>query len=239
LEAGLYGESVQEIGEVGYFVATATGLISPLCRVDVMKFWNRTERMRARELAARVYELRLKGKRPGRIAEELGVSLSTVYRAFNRAYSRRQREIGEYEKSCRLMDLNRVDELLQRAWSRMENAEEKGLVDLKSMEFILKLLERRARILGYEAPVRQTCEHQYGSLAGPELLEEAERRGIPVSVELRARLLEGGRTVMYNYPGGGESKGLLTADAGGGDSSASSASSASGEVHRSDAGENL
>lgn len=118
-----------------------------------------------------VWEARLRGTRPQQIAEELGISLSQVAGATHRAAKMIALESAEEHVKA---EVERIDILLQNAIEVLEKdhyATSHGKVmfdpstdpprpmidtapTLKAIDTIIKLMERRAKLLGLDAPTR-------------------------------------------------------------------------------------
>lgn len=103
------------------------------------------ERMlQAMERTKQALELRLSGFSYSQIAEKLGYSSrAAAFKAVSNAMKRTLREPAE---KVRELELDRLDELLKSLWYY------RGRVDY--VDRILKVMERRARLLGLDAPER-------------------------------------------------------------------------------------
>lgn len=95
----------------------------------------------------RVIELRRAGVTFDVIAQEVGYSnASGAHHAYTRALKRTLREAGADE--IRDLELDRLDRLQRFAW----NLAAQG--NLRAIETILRIMGRRARLLGLDMPVR-------------------------------------------------------------------------------------
>lgn len=83
------------------------------------------------------------------IADELGLSKTRVRQYVAEAMDENRKETAEEAAEIREMELLRLDELLK-AWFPMAKAG-----DDKAAGIVLKAQERRAKLLGLDAPVRQ------------------------------------------------------------------------------------
>lgn len=96
----------------------------------------------------RVIELRRAGVTYDVIADEVGYSnASGAYHAFTRAMKRTLRESGSEE--LRELEADRLDRLQRFAWPQAAQG------DLRSIETILRIMARRARLLGLDSPIKQ------------------------------------------------------------------------------------
>ncbi len=90
--------------------------------------------------------LRRAGKRYDEIAEELGLSVSGAWSVVRRAFKRSQK-LNEAEADYqRTLDLERLDAALAAIWPQVEQGK------LFAVDRLLGILERRARLLGLDAP---------------------------------------------------------------------------------------
>jgi hypothetical protein len=107
-------------------------------------------RMVALELAVKVLELRLSGMRFRGIAKATGRPLSVCYNALQRGLDEFREESKERIRVARALESVRLDELHKALWDRAL----KG--NLRAVERVLKIMERRARLFGLDAPARIT-----------------------------------------------------------------------------------
>lgn len=102
--------------------------------------------LEAKDRQRRAIELRLTGMGLAEIADALGYSdASGAFRAIKRAMDKSIREPAEDLLEVELM---RLDGLLQAHYPRAQAG------DARSAELVLKVMERRARYLGLDAPER-------------------------------------------------------------------------------------
>lgn len=96
----------------------------------------------------RVIELRRAGVTYDVIADEVGYSnASGAYHAFTRAMKRTLRESGSEE--LRELEADRLDRLQRFTWPAAAQG------DLRAIETILRIMARRARLLGLDSPIKQ------------------------------------------------------------------------------------
>lgn len=104
------------------------------------------------ERQLRALELRKAGYSYRAIAEELGISVSAAYRATTRALKRLNEKTQEEAEVVRRLELERLDDLLLAMWPKAQNGDQ-GAVDR-----ILRIMERRARLLGLDAPLKEETD---------------------------------------------------------------------------------
>lgn len=101
-----------------------------------------------------VYRLRLQGYSYGQIADSCGyASASGAYEAYVRARKKIDDVIID-TKEQRDLAISRMDRLLQAVWDRADNGY------LPAIDRALKIEERRARILGIDAPEKLVTVNQ-------------------------------------------------------------------------------
>ena len=104
----------------------------------------------ARRLEA--LRLRQRGRSYPRIAEELGVSLTTAHRYVTTELERLAKECGEEAAIVRQMELDRLDVALDALADRIEQGDDRAVATM------LRIQERRAKLLGLDSPDRQQVE---------------------------------------------------------------------------------
>ena len=119
-----------------------------------------------------IVELRKEGYVWREIATLVGMSTEGVYKAYNRAMVRTLRPATE---ELREMELERLDALQLTYWQPAVQG------NLRAADFILKVIDKRAKLLGLDAPVKVQAE--VVTYDGTDLDREVERY---------ARLIEGG-----------------------------------------------
>jgi len=113
-----------------------------------------TLRGRQREIAC--LELRMAGRTYRAIAAELNISKSGAYHAVMRALRRLNEKSAEATAEVRTLEVQRLDDLLENLWPYRHKP---AYVDR-----ILRVMERRARLLGLDAPTKSEVT---GSDGGP------------------------------------------------------------------------
>jgi len=125
------------------------------------------------EKYARALELRKQGKSLQQIADELGYSgPSGAHQALTRAI---EQTVSEPAESVRRLELLRLDALFEKVWGKVEAGE------LALGDFILRLMARRAKLLGLDAPAQSKVEVQ-GNFQG---LSDAEVVGMAIDETLK------------------------------------------------------
>lgn len=111
-----------------------------------------------RERQQRVLELRESGMSPAIIARETGASPALVYADLKAILQRTQALEDDLADHYRRVELQRLDSMQQAWWARATGAatrEDGSLVpaDEKAAQVVLRIMERRAKLLGIDAPV--------------------------------------------------------------------------------------
>lgn len=122
-----------------------------------------TRAAEAREVENQALELRKRGYNYRQVAKALSISVGTAHKYIQRAIDRIPAENAE---QVRNLELERIDKMLTGVWERAT----KG--DTKAILATVRLMERRARYLGLDAPEK----HDVGVKAvGPALFIPIER----------------------------------------------------------------
>ena len=118
------------------------------------------------EKYARALELRKQGKTLKTIADELGYSgPSGAHQALTRAIGQ---TVSEPAEDVRALELLRLDALFEKAWGKVESG------DISLGDFILRLMARRAKLQGLDAPIQSKVEVQenYKGMSDAEVCAE-------------------------------------------------------------------
>ena len=99
-----------------------------------------------KELQRKALELRTLGLSFQQIADQLSVSKSVAYRAVTKALGEVEEETRQLAKLNKTLDLQRLDWIIREAMKLAL----KG--DLQAMDRIMKAIDQRAKIYGFEAP---------------------------------------------------------------------------------------
>lgn len=117
------------------------------------------------EQEAKVIELRRAGLTWTTIAQQTGYSgPSGAYKAYQRAAERLIRPNLEEHRD---MELDRLDRLQAAVWTRAAGG------DVKAIDSVLRIIDRRARLLGLDAP--QKIQAEVVTYDGSELEEQTRR----------------------------------------------------------------
>jgi hypothetical protein len=123
------------------------------------------------ERERRVIELRRAGATFDEIARQVGYTApGTAYDAYKRALDRTLQMAGSEE--CRSQELDRLDRLQVAVWPSAMRGDEKAVAN------VLRIMDRRARLLGLDAPIKHEM-----------LLEVADPTSIDAEVARLAAML--------------------------------------------------
>jgi hypothetical protein len=143
-------------------------------------------RLRAAYRRTKVVQLRLAGRTLADIGRELGCSPQRVHAILTREMQSAQGLRKETAEELLQLELQRLDVLQAAVW-------DKALAgDLKAVETALRVIDRRVRLRGLDAPTRsQITVGGYAAdlskLTDAELIEQARRLGLEVPDELEAQ----------------------------------------------------
>ncbi len=104
------------------------------------------EKVRARERELRALELRKAGATYRRIGEHLGITEQGAHKAVMRALNKLIADVSESADQLRELEVQRLDAMLLGLWDQAR------LGDVKAVTASLRVMERRARMLGLDLP---------------------------------------------------------------------------------------
>lgn len=125
----------------------------------------------AAERRARALQLRKEGANFDQIAEELGMSRSAAHKTVQRAIAELATLAETEVAELRALESARLDELHQAVWPQAVAG------DLPALDRVIRIMERRARLLGLDAPAKVASTN-------PEGTEEGTAAVIVVPAEL-------------------------------------------------------
>jgi hypothetical protein len=125
-----------------------------MTEVKPMALQKRTpETMLAAQRRARVVELRLDGHPLREIAEEVGISIGRCSQILRRELETINAENRERTETHRNLELARLDAMQHALWARAV-PEGDAEPSFRAATLIVRIMERRARLLGLDAPAR-------------------------------------------------------------------------------------
>lgn len=110
------------------------------------------------ERRAKALELRKSGMTYSAIGKALGVSICMAHKDVHHVIDQLAKEARETAEAVRDIELERLDAMLKALWPAVEEG------DTSSISTALRVAERRARLLGLDAPVKQEVT---GANGGP------------------------------------------------------------------------
>jgi AraC-like DNA-binding protein len=129
-----------------------------------------------REMTARCLELKLRGWTYGEISRELKINRAHASRLVRDELRRQRERLREQAEDLALLEEMR----LERAYKALEPQVLQGKT--RAIEVAIKLGERRARLLGLDAPEKSQVDVRYQEMPDDELIEQAKRAGVDVKV---------------------------------------------------------
>lgn len=114
------------------------------------------------------YQLRLAGVSTQAIAKQLGISVGTVHNRVTQEIQSREEPLAE---EMRKMQLDRLDDWLVRLNAQVRD----GRQVARSIEVALRVEERRAKLMGIDAPERMSTEVSYTPSSDLEQRVQAAR----------------------------------------------------------------
>ena len=140
-------------------------------------------RLRAREREVRAFQLRLAGATYSQIADDLGISLGGAHKIIMRVLQRLETTAEETAEVVRRLEVERLDRMLLGLWPQAAKGGQ-GAVDR-----VLRIMERRAKLLGLDKPARQEISGPDGGpldlshLSDEELIREIEEMVVELGYE--------------------------------------------------------
>ncbi len=130
---------------------------------------------------SKAWELRLKGKSIRQIAAALDVAVATAHNDLKTVLERTKEENNQAAEDHRVVSVSRLDRAIATIEEALEavtvHTNEDGDVihagadhelRLKALDRLIKLEERRAKLLGLDAPVKTEVEASVTNVASPE-----------------------------------------------------------------------
>jgi DNA-binding CsgD family transcriptional regulator len=129
----------------------------------------------------RAIRLRVQGFNYREIAAELGISVGTAYNDCSAAMKRIREQTRESAEEVRSVELDRLDRMI-----RALEVKAFGDGDTRAIDTLLKVSERRAKLLGLDAPelhvnVGEVTPDRAAQLVREAFGDHATRRAIPES----------------------------------------------------------
>ena len=106
-------------------------------------------RVRAAQLQDRCLQLRANGLSFREIARELKVAPATAYKAVARGLAAVNAGCREQAQELRALEALRLDQMQAALWQQATDG------DVRAIDRILRIMERRARLLGLDEPERR------------------------------------------------------------------------------------
>ena len=113
------------------------------------------------ERRARALQLRKEGASFDDIAAELGMSRSAAHKTVQRGLVELTALAKGEAEGLRALELARLDELQRSIWPEATGG------NLPAMDRLLKIMERRTRLLGLDAPIKHTTTNPDGTEERP------------------------------------------------------------------------
>lgn len=129
---------------------------------------------------AAIVKRRVEGESLRAIAEALEMSVSAVHSAIDTELKKLAASTREDVDMLRQIEDERLDKMLVGLWPKAVTG------DVKSIDAVLRLMERRSKLFGLDQPVRieNTTQLNVNALTDRELAEQARILGIVVPAEL-------------------------------------------------------
>lgn len=148
-----------------------------------------SKRVLAREREYRALELRKRGASFAEIGRQLGIGRSGAYKAVNRGLDRLNNKVEDAAQELqrmRTLEAERLNDMAESIWDAVIEG------DTKKMEIMLKLMDRRAKLLGLDQPSGVRIGGEPGNPIQVDDLTEA-RQKLVEKLEAMAAVVEAQR----------------------------------------------
>lgn len=132
-----------------------------------------TQNLEALERRHKAVELRLQGLSYSAIGKAIGVSTVHAFRYVRDAMALSRKKLGEEAEAVVHMELLRLDSLWKGLWAKASTG------DARAIEAALRIMARRADLLGLDAPKKTETEMKMSMMSDAELITQCEVLGIP------------------------------------------------------------
>jgi hypothetical protein len=139
-------------------------------------------RIRALERRERAMALRVAGKSYADIGAALGVSAQRAYQYVTEELGKAAKRRAESAEAMVRLESDRIDQLWAALWPQCQ----KGVP--RAVEVAVRLLDRRARMLGLDQPAQLQSQVALMNLSPDALLDEGRRLGLVFETEVPALL---------------------------------------------------
>lgn len=113
---------------------------------------------------AQAVQMRLRGKSYSEIGAVLGITKQAAHQLVTAAFEEMRTQTAEDTEQLRQIELARLEELHDRFMPLTQAAEDPVLIDAakKAADIVLKAAERRAKLLGLDAPTKSEVSGKDG-----------------------------------------------------------------------------
>ena len=136
---------------------------------------------RAEELRREALFLRSTGASFAAIGKALGVSKSAAFKAVNSALQALRDEITEQAKLLQAQEAERLNQLQRGVWSDAIAG------NVVAIQTVLKIMERRAKLLGLDQPIKVAQTNPDGTAAASDSMSRTERDARIAELEAKRR----------------------------------------------------
>lgn len=134
-------------------------------------------KLKAQERRTAMLEARREGLTYEQIGKRFGCSKTRAHAIITEEFARLQRHRLGAAEAALAQELKRLDRLLAVHWKKAVDRQNPSLA---SAELVLKIHDRKAKLLGLNAPQQQEVKAKIGPLSDSEALEQARRLGLEI-----------------------------------------------------------
>jgi hypothetical protein len=125
----------------------------------------REKAIRALENRREAVDLRRKGKTYQQIADIMNMSVSSIHKTITVAMAKLKEEIEQDGAFIRALELDRLDNLQYAYWTAAMDG------DINAGSQVLRIMERRAKLMGIDLPDRSTQNQVSGVMIVPAMTD--------------------------------------------------------------------
>lgn len=127
-------------------------------------------------------EMRLAGYTLEKIGQELGgLDRSRVHHLIDSVIREKREEISSQAEDLRALDIARIDRMIQGVWPKATTGN-----DYPAIDRVLRLMERRAKLLGLDAPTKIAPTSPDGETPYAPVMTDTERAARIASIMAKA-----------------------------------------------------
>lgn len=151
------------------------------------------QKIKSAEKRTEIMNLRRAGLTYVQIGQKLGFDESYARKVIREEFALLAEAKKDVAEDLLTAELDRLDQIMAGFYEKATSG------DAKAAEIVLRIMERRSRLVGLDAPTKTQSTINVNQKTDAELLEEARALGISIPVELEG--MSNGPPSTPGYPG--------------------------------------